>query len=131
MSARNHIFIQVGGQGNNGMSIDDSSNTGTAYIEQYGGAGNNHMEVQGSSGDDIIKMYGGQGSNTMTYDMTNGNDLVTILGGGRYNSLTINAQGLNNYKLQDYQGRVLFQKGTGGSTITTHRGQSAPYHDPR
>ena len=55
----------------------------------------------------------------MTYDLTLGNDVVTILGGGRYNSLTINTQGLNNYKLQDQQGRVLFQKGaSGGSTIT-------------
>ena len=118
VTAGNHTFIQVGGKGNNNMTLDDSSNTGTAYIEQYGGAVNNNMEVHGSSGDDIIKMYGGQGNNSMTYDVTIGNDLVTILGCGRYNSLTINAQGLNNYKLQDYQGKVLFQPGAGGSTIT-------------
>ncbi len=54
----------------------------------------------------------------MTYDLTIGNDVVTILGGSRYNSLTINTQGLNNYKLQDQQGHVLFQKGAGGSIIT-------------
>ncbi|MCX5888535.1 MAG: hypothetical protein NTY36_03685 [Deltaproteobacteria bacterium] len=76
------------------------------------------MEVTGSQGDDVIKIYGGQGNNTMAYDLTLGNDLVTILGDGRYNSLTINEQGINNYKLQDYQGHVLFQKDAGGSTIT-------------
>jgi hypothetical protein len=91
---------------------------GTAHIEQYGGKGHNTMEIQGSNGDDTIEMYGGQGNNTLVYDLTVGNDVGTILGGGRFNSLTINTQGLINYKLQDQQGRVLFQKGTSGSTIT-------------
>ena len=62
-------------------------------------------------------MYGGPANNTMRYDLTEGNDLVTILGGEGYNTLTIwkNAQ---NFTLQDYQGRVLFQTGAGGTTIT-------------
>lgn len=111
-------FIQVGGQRNNALTMDDGANTGTAYLEQYGGAGNNNMAVTGSHGDDIIKIYGGQGNNTMIYNITDSNDLVTILGTGVDNTLTMNNDGLNNYKLQDYQGHLLFQKGSGGSTIT-------------
>ena len=42
---------------------------------------------------------------------------MTILGGGGYNTLTIN-KNLQNLTLKDSQGRVLFQTGTGGSTIT-------------
>ena len=75
------------------------------------------MYVTGGPSDDVIEMYGGPGNNTMTYDLTAGNDLVTILGGGGYNTLTIN-KNEQNFTLQDYQGRVLFQTGTGGSTIT-------------
>ena len=46
-----------------------------------------------------------------------GNDLATILGGAGYNTLTINKND-QNFTLQDYQGRVLFQTGPGGTTIT-------------
>ncbi len=53
----------------------------------------------------------------MTYNVSAGNDLVTILGGGVSNTLTIN-KNYQYFTLKDYQGRVLFQAGTGGSTIT-------------
>jgi len=53
----------------------------------------------------------------MTYDVSPGNDLATILGGGGYNTLTIN-KNQQNFILQDYQGRLLFQSGAGGSIIT-------------
>ena len=75
------------------------------------------MRVTPGAGDDVIKMYGGPGNNSMTYDVCSGNDLATILGGGGYNTLTIN-KNQQNFTLQDYQGRVLFQSGAGGSTIT-------------
>ena len=119
--AGTQTFIQVGGQGDNDMIIYPIF-TGTKNIEQYGGAGNNTMTAEGGNDDDLIKIYGGQGSNTMTYNLTDGNDLVTILGNGLYNRLNINEQ-TNlisdlNYSLLDYQGHVLFRKGTGGTTIT-------------
>ena len=75
------------------------------------------MYVQPNLGDDVIKMYGGLGNNSMTYDVSPGSDLATILGGGGYNALTINKND-QNFTLKDYQGRVLFQSGVGGSTIT-------------
>ncbi len=111
----NHSIIQVGGQGANVMQIQGGG--GTAHIEQYGGEGNNTMELMGDTGDDVIAMYGGLGNNTMTYTVTGGNDLVTILGGGGYHTLTIK-KNQQNFILKDYQGRVLFQTGPGGSTIT-------------
>ena len=87
------------------------------YIEQYGGPGNNLTHVKPDSGDDIIKMYGGLGNNSMTYEAVSGNDLATILGGSDYNTLTIK-KNQQKFTLQDYQGKVLFQSGFGGSTIT-------------
>ncbi len=108
-------IIQVGGQGANNMTIEGG--TGQQYLQQYGGSGNNNMYVTGGASDDVIEMYGGPGNNTMRYDLTAGNDLVTILGGGGYNTLTIN-KNQQNFILKDYQGRLLFQTGTGGSTIT-------------
>jgi hypothetical protein len=112
----NDTIIQVGGQGSNRMNIN--SGDGADYIEQYGGSGNNLMRVTpGFFGDDVIKMYGGPGNNSMTYDVSAGNDLATILGGGGYNTLTINKND-QNFTLKDYQGRVLFQTGPGGSIIT-------------
>ena len=39
-----------------------------------------------------------------------------IMGGG-YTALTIN-KNLQNFTLRNYQGRLLFQSGSGGSTIT-------------
>ena len=62
-------------------------------------------------------MYGGPGNNSMTYDVGPGNDLATILGGGGYNTLTINKND-QNFTLKDYQGQLLFQSGSGGTTIT-------------
>ena len=62
-------------------------------------------------------MYGGPGNNSMTYDVGSGNDVATILGGGGYNTLTINKND-QIFTLKDYQGKVLFQSGSGGSTIT-------------
>jgi hypothetical protein len=90
---------------------------GNGAIQQYGGSGSNIMTATGGSGDDVIEMYGGPGTNTTTYNVSSGNDLVTILGGGGYSSLTIQKMG-QNFTLQDYQGRLLFQTGSGGSTIT-------------
>ncbi len=90
---------------------------GEDYIEQYGGSGNNFMRVNAGYGDDVIKMYGGPGNNSMTYDVGPGNDLATILGGGGYNTLTIN-KNQQNFTLKSYQGKVLFQSGSGGTTIT-------------
>jgi Ca2+-binding RTX toxin-like protein len=111
----NNTIIQVGGQGSNQMNITGGG--GVDYIEQYGGSGNNLMHVAPNEGDDVIKLYGGPGNNSMTYDVGSGNDLATILGGGGYNNLTIN-KNQQNFTLQDYQGKVLFQSGTGGTTIT-------------
>ena len=93
------------------------SGDGDDHIEQYGGSGNNLMHVNPDVGDDVIKMYGGPGNNSMTYDVGSGNDVATILGGGGYNTLTIN-KNHQNFTLKDYQGKVLFQSGSGGSTIT-------------
>ena len=62
-------FIQVGGQGDNDMTIYPIF-TGTKNIEQYGGTGNNTMTAEGGDDDDLIKIYGGQGMNTMTYNLT-------------------------------------------------------------
>jgi hypothetical protein len=45
-------------------------------------------------------------------------DLVTIKGGGVYNALSINTLEISNFKVLKDQGRVLFQKGAGGSTIS-------------
>ena len=75
------------------------------------------MVLTGSTGDDVIEMYGGNRNNTMIYYLTPGNDMVTVMGGGGYNTLTIN-KNLQNFTLKDYQGKVLFQTGAGGSTIT-------------
>jgi hypothetical protein len=90
---------------------------GNAAIQQYGGSGPNIMKAEGSSGDDIIEMYGGPRNNTMIYNLTAGNDIVTIMGGGGYNILTT-GKNQKSFTLRDYQGRVLFQSGPGGSTIT-------------
>ena len=111
----NKQIIQVGGQGSNNMTIHGG--IGINHIEQYGGSGNNNMYMTGGASDDVIEMYGGNRNNTMIYDLTAGNDLVTIMGGGGYNALTIN-KNLQNLTLQDSRGRVLFQTGVGGSTIT-------------
>ncbi len=112
----NKQIIQVGGQGANQMTISGGI-SGNNTIQQYGGSGNNWMQVNGGINDDVIEMYGGNLNNTMIYDITAGNDMVTIMGGGCYNALTIN-KNLQNFALKDYQGRVLFQSGAGGSIIT-------------
>ncbi len=119
----NDTMVQVGGQGDNEMII--SGSRGNDHIEQYGGSGNNVMNVSGMDGDNIIAVYGGPRNNSMYFDMWPGNDVVTILGGkgGGQNTLKINmdynAGNLANLALKDYQGRVLFQSGTGGDRPST------------
>jgi hypothetical protein len=110
----NQTNIQIGGQGANHMEA--AGGIGNSTIKQYGGSGPNIMKATGNSGDDVIEMYGGSGNNTMVYNVSSGNDLVTILGGGGYSALTIQKRG-QNFTLQDYQGHVMFQSGSGGSTI--------------
>jgi hypothetical protein len=113
-----NTIIQVGGQGDNDMGA--AGGDGPDSIEQYGGPADNHLEVDGYFGDDVIAMYGGPGNNTFIYHVSDGNDQVTILGGGgERNQLTIYLEDLNmNFTLKDYQGRVLFRTGEGGTTIT-------------
>jgi len=110
-------FIQVGGQGYNTMTVDDSSNNRSAYIEQHGGPAGNIIEVTGSKGDDDLNLYGGAGSDSMTYDMTGGADIAFIDGGAGNDLLTINEQGELNYTIKDSTGTV-FSKGSGGTAIT-------------
>ena len=111
----NDTIVQVGGVGAN--YIEAVGGSGYCVIKQYGDSGPNTMKVTGGSGDDVIEMYGGPGTNTMTYNVSSGSDLVTILGGGGYTTLSIYKRG-NNFTLKDYRGRVLFQTGSGGTTIT-------------
>jgi hypothetical protein len=85
-----HTFIQVGGQGVNSMSVNDSANVTSAHIEQYGGPAGNTMEVYGSAGDDTIYICGGDGNDT----------------------LTINTGGLTNYTIKDGNGNELVKFGT-------------------
>jgi len=111
-------FVQVGGQGVNTMTADDSSNSGSARISQYGGPAGNTMEVTGSESNDLISMNGGAGNDTLTYDMTSGNDAVMINGDAGDNMLTVNTQGETNYTLKDSSGNALYTSGTGGTAIT-------------
>ncbi len=111
-------FVQVGGQGVNHMSADDSGNSGSALISQFGGPAGNTMEVTGSKGDDLISMYGGAGNDTMTYDLTSGNDAVLINGDAGDNTLTINTQGIADYTLKGFSGNELCTSGAGGTVIT-------------
>jgi hypothetical protein len=114
----NQTLIQIGGQGTNVMNIHVGGGiSGKATVQQYGGSGNNTMEATGGADGDVIEMYGGNRNNTMIYYLTAGNDVVTVMGGGGYNTLTI-YKNLQNFTLRDYQGRVLFQTGVGGSIIT-------------
>lgn len=111
----NDTVVQVGGQGSNQLNIQGGD--GDDYLEQYGGSGNNIIRVTPGIGDDVIKIYGGSGTNDITYDVDTGSDVATILGGGRRNTLTIK-KNFQNITLQSYQGKVLFQSGSGGTTIT-------------
>ena len=111
-------FIQVGGQGVNAMTVDDSGNGGSAHIEMYGGPAGNTMEATGSKGNDVVAIYGGIGNDTIIYDLTSGNDVVVINGGGGTDTLTVNTQGELNYKIKDSNGTMLFTSGTGGTVIT-------------
>ncbi len=75
------------------------------------------MKLAGGAGDDVTMMYGGPANDSMTYTATAGNDTVTINGGDSTDTLIINKKG-ENFTLKDYQGRVMFKAGNGGSVIT-------------
>ena len=128
-------FIQVGGQGTNAMSVDDSANSshaanvGSAHIEQYGGPAGNTMTVTGSQCDDLIAIYGGGGNDAITYNMTNGSDTVIINGGGGLDSLTVNTDGLTDYTIKRASGNVLFSPRSGRHHH--HRGQYSNHHRAR
>jgi hypothetical protein len=111
-------FILEGGSGDNTLEVDISGNAGNSHIELYGGPSDNIMLVTGSKGDDSVFLYGGEGKDTMTYTMTSGSDVVTARGESESDTLTINRGSHADYTIKDGNGAILYQSGSGGTSIT-------------
>jgi hypothetical protein len=111
-------FILEGGSGDNTLKVDISGNAGSSHIELYGGPSDNIMLVTGSKGDDTVYLYGGEGKDAMTYTMTSGSDTVTAWGDSESDALTINRGSQADYTVKDGNGAILYQAGSGGTSIT-------------
>lgn len=89
------------------------------HIIQFGGAGNDHLSVDMGAEDDWSEQYGGAGDDTLTYYVGKGTDTAFIDGGDGTDTLNVNNPDDLPFLIQDTDGNVLYQYGTGGITIIT------------
>ena len=138
----NDYIYQEGGAGNNNMtatagpgdnwvfqkgrSSNDTINCvggeDNDYIYQEGGAGNDTIRVTPGERNDTVLINAGPGDDTVTYDVDLGTDTAFIDGGDGNDILIVNnrfggAPGLS-VLIQDTNGNVIYQFGSGGTTIT-------------
>ncbi len=99
-------------------SINGVGGAGNDTIHIYGGAGNDTINVHGGDGTDTIYVYGEDGDDTITYQVSDGNDVALLDGGTGNDSRTINAGSQSITVLDGATGYLIYQQGSGGSTIT-------------
>jgi Ca2+-binding RTX toxin-like protein len=106
---------QYGGGGDDTMVAD--TGTGNDYIYQEGGAGNDTIRVTPGEGNDTVIINAGPGDDTITYDVDTGTDSASIDGGDGNDTLIVNQNG-RPVLIRDTIGNVIYQFGSGGTTIT-------------
>jgi len=133
----NDVSYQEGGAGNDSMYV--SSADGDDVIYEKGGDGNDTLNCQAGDGNDTVNYEGGVGNDTLnltlgygndaaaidagdgddtiTYDVSPGTDTIRIDGGDGIDTLTVNRNGFPVI-VRDYDGNILYNGGTGGTTIT-------------
>ncbi len=89
---------------------------GNDLIFQGAGRGNDSLTASGGDGDDQITQIGNSGNDSLTYDLSPGNDQASLIGGSGRDTLTIHSNS-QSFTLLDTRGNILYQQGTGGSTI--------------
>ncbi|MBM4040992.1 MAG: hypothetical protein FJ290_21035 [Planctomycetes bacterium] len=114
----NDIIRQDGRRGTDTLAA--TGGDGNDLIVQGAGRGNDSLTASGGEGDDQVILDGNSGNDTLTYDISPGNDQVSLNGGKGRDTLTIRSNG-QSYTILDPRGNVLYQHGTGGSTIVVMR----------
>jgi Ca2+-binding RTX toxin-like protein len=112
--------FQKGGAGND--TINCLGQRGNDHIYQEGGAGNDTIRVHGGDGDDTVIIDAGPGDDTITYDVSIGTDTASIDGGDGNDTLIVNNRLGGSPEvpvlIQDTNGNLIYQFGSGGTTIT-------------
>jgi Ca2+-binding RTX toxin-like protein len=133
----NDYILQDGGPGNDIIKIqagggNDScvqiGGPGDDTIEAIGGDGNDTIRIEGGDGNDSIYANPGTGTDSTSIDAGADNDAIIyevnpdpdiafIDGGEGADALTIKQNG-NPIRIENGDGQVIFQTGTGGTVIT-------------
>jgi uncharacterized repeat protein (TIGR02543 family) len=133
----NDYIMQVGGDGKDNVKC--SLGFGDDWSYQYGGKGDDNIEALGGDGNDTIFIDGGEGNDTIyakpdaqnyfvainggagndavTYEVCTGTDSAFIDGGTGTDTFTVKENG-NQFILKDGSGNILYDHGSGGTTIT-------------